>query len=451
MPRILIVDDDRDTCRFIAEVLAAPGRDFELAAETDRALDLARSEPFDLVVCDINLNSSLSGLDVLRAFKAVNPSGQVLLVSGFGTLETAIEAVRAGAFDYISKPFDIEEVKKTVQRALDQTGPRTVAQTPAVDLPSGELIGRTPAMLAVYNQIARAADSVVPVLIVGESGTGKELVARALHRNSQRAARPFVAINCGAITETLLESELFGHTRGAFTGAVADTKGIFEQAQGGTVFLDEIGETSPPLQVKLLRVLEEGEVRPVGSSRPIKVDNRIVAATNRDLERAATEQQFRADLYYRLSVIVIRLPALRERRDDIPLLIATFLQAACKRGGRQIQFSSGALDVLLAHDWPGNVRQLENTIERIVLFSRGSVVGPDDLTTLLQSSRRDTPAGLFEDLPTLEDVERRYLEHVLRAVGRNRTRAAEVLGIDRRTLYRMAERYGIKLGDEPDK
>jgi DNA-binding NtrC family response regulator len=203
--------------------------------------------------------------------------------------------------------------------------------------------------------------------------------------------------------------------------------------------------------VKLLRVLEEGEVRPVGSSRSIKVDNRIVAATNRDLERAVTGQQFRADLYYRLSVIVIRLPALRERRDDIPLLIATFLHAACKRRGRQIQFSSGALDVLLAHDWPGNVRQLENTVERIVLFSRGSVVGPDDLTTLLQSSRRDTPAGLFEDLPTLEDVERRYLEHVLRAVGRNRTRAAEVLGIDRRTLYRMAERYGINLGDEPDK
>ena len=238
---------------------------------------------------------------------------------------------------------------------------------------------------------------------------------------------------------------------GAFTGAVADTKGIFEQAQGGTVFLDEIGETSPALQVKLLRVLEEGEVRPVGGSRPIKVDNRVVAATNRDLERAVAEQQFRADLYYRLSVIVIRLPALRERRDDIPLLIAAFLKAACKRAGRQIELSSGALDVLLAYDWPGNVRQLENTIERIVLFSRGSVVGPDDLPIVLQNVRRDTPAGLFEDLPTLEEVERRYLEHVLQAVGRNRTRAADVLGIDRRTLYRMAERYGIKLGDEPDK
>ena len=448
MPRILIVDDDRDTCRFIAEVLAAPGRSFELAAESERALELARSELFDLVICDINLNSSVTGLDVLRAFKGVNPDGQVLLVSGFGTLATAIEAVRAGAFDYISKPFDIGEIKKTVQRALDQAGTHTVVTTPAVDVPSGELIGRTPAMLAVYNQIARAADSVVPVLIVGESGTGKELVARALHRNSRRAARPFVAINCGAITDTLLESELFGHTRGSFTGAIADTKGIFEQAQGGTVFLDEIGETSPALQVKLLRVLEEGEVRPVGAGRSIKVDNRVVAATNRDLERAIGEQRFRADLYYRLSVIVIRLPALRERRDDIPLLIAAFLKTASKRLGREVQLSSAAVDVLLAYDWPGNVRQLENTIERIVLFSRGNVVGPEDLPGLLHGTRGDSPAGLFEDLPSLEEMERRYLEHVLRAVGRNRTRAADVLGIDRRTLYRMADRYGIKLGDD---
>jgi DNA-binding NtrC family response regulator len=451
MPKILVVDDDRDTCRFIAEVLAAPDRQFELATESNRALQLARTESFDLVISDINLNSSLNGLDVLRAFKAANPTGQVLLVSGFGTLQTAIEAVRAGAFDYISKPFDIGEIKKTVQRALDQTGITSVAQPAPEDVPSGELIGRTPAMLAVYKQIARAADSPVPVLIAGESGTGKELVARALHRNSQRASRPFVAINCGAITDTLLESELFGHTRGAFTGAVADTKGIFEQAQGGTVFLDEIGETSPSLQVKLLRVLEEGEVRPVGSSRPIKVDNRVIAATNRDLERAVADQQFRADLYYRLSVIVIRLPSLRERRDDIPLLIAAFLKAACKRAGRQIEFSPGAVDMLLAYDWPGNVRQLENTIERLVLFSRGSVVRPDDISTVLQNVRRDTPTGLFEDLPSLEEVERRYLEHVLQAVGRNRTRAADVLGIDRRTLYRMAERYGIKLGDEPDK
>jgi DNA-binding NtrC family response regulator len=451
MPKILVVDDDRDTCRIIAEVLAAPGRAFEFATDSNQAVHLAGTEPFDLVICDINLNSSLNGLDVLRAFKGANPDGQVLLISGFGTLQTAIEAVRAGAFDYISKPFDIEEVKKTVRRALDQTGTRAVAQTPAIELPPDELIGRTPGMLAVYKQIARAADSIVPVLIVGESGTGKELVARALHRNSQRGARPFVAINCGAITETLLESELFGHSRGAFTGAVAEAKGIFEQAQGGTVFLDEIGETSAALQVKLLRVLQEGEVRPVGSSRTIKVDNRVVAATNRDLERAVAEQQFRADLYYRLSVIVIHLPALRERRDDIPLLVSAFLRAASKRVGRQIELSSAALDVLLAYDWPGNVRQLENTIERIVLFSVGPVVGPDDLSTLLHSARRNIPANLFEDLPTLEEVERRYIEHVLQKVRHNRTRAADLLGIDRRTLYRMADRYGILLGDDSDK
>jgi DNA-binding NtrC family response regulator len=451
MPRILVIDDDHDTCRIISEVLAAPGRTFALETASDRAIQRARTESYDLVICDINLNSSLNGLDVLRAFKDANPHGQVLLVSGFGTLQTAIEAVRAGAFDYISKPFDIEDVKKTVQRALDQAGIPAVAQTPAIDLPPGELIGRTPGMMGVYKQIARATDSVVPVLIVGESGTGKELVARALHRNGLRAERPFVAINCGALTETLLESELFGHRRGAFTGAVADAKGIFEQAQGGTVFLDEIGETSPALQVKLLRVLQEGEIRPLGGGRAIKVDNRVVAATNRDLERAVAEQQFRADLYYRLSVIVIRLPPLRERRDDIPLLVSAFLKAACTRAGRRVELSPGALDVLLAYDWPGNVRQLENTLERIVLFSPGAVVGPDELTALLQNARRDVPIGLFEDLPTLEEVERRYVEHVLQVVRRNRTRAADVLGIDRRTLYRMAERYGIKLGDEPEK
>ena len=217
------------------------------------------------------------------------------------------------------------------------------------------------------------------------------------------------------------------------------------------MFLDEIGETSPALQVKLLRVLQEGEVRPVGSSRVVKVDNRVVAATNRDLERAVADQQFRADLYYRLSVIVIHLPALRERRDDIPLLVSAFLKAAAKRVGRQIELSADALDVLLAYHWPGNVRQLENTIERIVLFGVGPVVGAEDLSTLLQAARRDIPAGLFEDLPTLEEVERRYIEHVLQKVRHNRTRAADVLGIDRRTLYRMAERHEIKLDDDSDK
>jgi DNA-binding NtrC family response regulator len=369
-----------------------------------------------------------------------------VLISGFGTLETAIEAVRAGAFDYISKPFDINEVKAAVERALAQVGaPAGRPAAPSREIRSPELLGRTAPMLGVYKQIAHAADAAVPVLIVGESGTGKELVARAVHSHGRRASRPFVPVNCGAIAETLLESELFGHTRGSFTGAVSDAKGIFEQANGGTVFLDEIGETSPALQVKLLRVLEEGELRAVGASRPTKVDVRVVAATNVDLEKEVAEQRFRQDLFYRLSVIVIRMPALRERRADIPLLVGQFLLNACSRAGRQVEISPAALDALTAFDWPGNVRELENTVERLVLFSRGAVIDVGDLPPAFHGSPTALGDQLFSGLPPLEEIERRYLVHVLARVGGNRTKAAEVMGIDRRTLYRMAERFGLDL------
>ncbi|MGE5362363.1 MAG: sigma-54-dependent transcriptional regulator [Bacteroidales bacterium] len=449
MARILIVDDDHETCRFMAELLEQPGRGFDVAFDPDTALALARSTQFDLVISDINLNARISGLDVLRAFKEANPQGAVVLISGFGTLETAIDAVRAGAFDYISKPFNIGEVKAIVERALAQSAaPPAAAPQAARPATVPGLLGRTAGMLEVYKQIARAADASAPVLIIGESGTGKELVARAVHSHGRRASRPFVAINCGAITETLLESELFGHTRGSFTGAVSDTKGIFEQAHGGTVFLDEIGETSPALQVKLLRVLEEGEVRPVGASRPIKVDVRVVAATNVDLERGVAEQRFRQDLYYRLSVVVIRVPPLRERRADIPLLVGQFLENACARTGRRVSIAPAAMEVLAAHTWLGNVRELENTVERVVLFSRGSVVDVADLPAAISGAVAPVEQQLFADLPSLEEIERRYLVHVLEAVRGNRTRAAEVMGIDRRTLYRMAERFGIDLKDE---
>jgi DNA-binding NtrC family response regulator len=373
----------------------------------------------------------------------------VLLISGFGTLETAIDAVRAGAFDYISKPFNIGEVKATVDRALQQAsrGPSTGGRPPRDTAPAG-LLGRTAPMLVVYKQIAYAADATVPVLIVGESGTGKELVARAIHSHGPRSAHPFVAVNCGAITETLLESELFGHARGAFTGAVSDAKGLFEQAHGGTVFLDEIGETSPALQVKLLRALEEGEIRPVGASRPVHVDARVVAATNVDLEKGVAEQRFRQDLYYRLTVVVINVPPLRARRADIPLLVSHFLQKACARSGRQVTIASAGVEALAAHDWPGNVRELENTIERLVLFSRGAVIEVADLPPAVVGTSPGLDQQIFADLPALDEVERRYLLHVLQAVGGNRTRAAEVLGIDRRTLYRMAERFGIDIKGE---
>jgi DNA-binding NtrC family response regulator len=441
MSRILIVDDDGETCRFMAELLDRPDREIRTTQHVSEALTLAR-QPFDLLISDINLDAQQNGMDVLRAFKQANARGHVVLISGFGTLQTAIDAVRAGAFDYVSKPFNISEVKATVERALSDVA-TPAAPRPSLDVPPPGLIGRTAGMLSVYKQIAHAANAAAPVLIIGDSGTGKELVARAIHAHGRRAGRPFVPINCGALTESVLESELFGHTRGSFTGAIADTKGIFEQATGGTVFLDEIGETSPALQVKLLRVLQEGEVRPVGGSRLVKVDVRVVAATNVDLEREVAAQRFRQDLFYRLSVIVIRVPALRDRREDIPLLIQTFLQNACARAGRRIELSPAAISALTAYRWPGNVRELENTIERLVVFSRGSVIDVSDLP--FKATGPDLHERLFADLPSLDEIERRYLLHVIEQVGGNRTRAAEVLGIDRRTLYRMAERFSIDL------
>jgi len=444
MPRILIVDDDGETCRFMAELLDRPDREIRTTQHVSEALTLAR-QPFDLLISDINLDAQQNGMDVLRAFKQANTRGHVVLISGFGTLQTAIDAVRAGAFDYISKPFNISEVKATVERALSDVS-TPAAPRPSVDVPPPGLIGRTAGMLSVYKQIAHAANAAAPVLIIGDSGTGKELVARAIHAHGRRAGRPFVPINCGALTESVLESELFGHTRGSFTGAIADTKGIFEQATGGTVFLDEIGETSAALQVKLLRVLQEGEVRPVGGSRLVKVDVRVVAATNVDLEREVAAQRFRQDLFYRLSVIVIRVPALRDRREDIPLLIQTFLQNACARAGRRIELSPAAVSALTAYRWPGNVRELENTIERLVVFSRGSVIDVSDLP--FKATGPDLHERLFADLPSLDEIERRYLLHVIEQVGGNRTRAAEVLGIDRRTLYRMAERFSIDLKED---
>jgi DNA-binding NtrC family response regulator len=445
MSRILLVDDDEETCLFLEELLEAPDRQFVSVQDPGTAAEKIRGETFDLLISDINLNAAETGLDLLRRFRA-HQHGPVVLISGFGTLEKAIEAVRAGAFDYISKPFAIAEVKRIVGRALEQRSNRPAVDT-EVERPPGQLIGRTGAMLDVYKQIAHAADSSVPVLIVGESGVGKELVARAIHDNSSRARDPFVAINCGAIADTLLESELFGHKRGSFTGAVNDHKGVFEQAGNGTVLLDEIGDTTPALQVRLLRVLEEAEVRPVGATQPVRVSARVIAATNRPLEQAVTENRFRQDLYYRLSVIVIRVPPLRDRRADIPLLIGSFLDDACRRSGQKKVLSTEALEALMRHPWPGNVRELRNTIERMVVSSRGALLEAFDLPPVLQPDRPAANGNPFADLPTLDELERRYLQHVLDATNGNRSRAAEVLGIDRRTLYRMAERYGVPLKD----
>ncbi len=447
VPRILVVDDDRETCRFMDELLRGADRHIELAHTPDEALALAQRGGFDLVVSDINLNAELSGLDLLRAFKRADPRLEILLISGFGTLETAIEAVRAGAFDYVSKPFDIVEVKETVDRALKRRA--QPASAPAVHeaveaVPADGLIGRSRGMLAVYKQIAHGAGSDAPVLITGETGTGKELIARALHHHSRRAARPFVPINCGALAEGLLESELFGHVRGSFTGALGDKKGVFEQADGGSIFLDEIGETTAGVQVRLLRVLEQGEVRPVGASRVLTVNVRVVAATNRDLERAVREGSFRQDLYYRLNVIRIAVPPLRDRREDIPLLAAHVLRDVATRGGPLRRLAPEALASLMSYAWPGNVRELENVLERLALGATGDSLEREDLPAVFRERPPATlEEPLFDGLPSLEQMEKRYLAHVLETLKGNRTRAAEVLGIDRRTLYRMMERFGM--------
>ena len=451
MKQILVIDDDLETCNFLMEIFSEEGWQVASSQSAEAALTAVERERFDLIVSDINLGGRMNGVQLLKAFKQTTPSAEVILISGFGTLETAVEAVREGAFDYISKPFNVNAVIATARRALKGR----MAEEPAAVLlkeysEASGIIGHSPPMIDLYKEIALVAPSRSTVLITGESGVGKELVARAIHRNSPRVTGPFVAINCGAITETLLAAELFGHVKGSFTGAVADKRGMFEEAGGGTIFLDEIGETSLALQVKLLRVLQESEIRRVGSPRAVHIDVRVVAATNRDLEREVKEGRFREDLFYRLSVVTLRVPSLRERTEDLPLLAAHALKHARNAGARATTISEEALTSLSQYDWPGNVRELENTIEHAALYARGSVITPEDLPEKLRRQTRNVEATnklqtLYGDLPTLEELERRYLLHVLQSVGGSRTKAAEVLAIDRRTLYRMAERYGIKL------
>src|SRR5262252_236700 len=453
MKAVLVIDDDLETCNFLAEIFSEQGWQVTSSQSAEAAIGAVEQARFDLIVSDINLGGRTSGVALLKEFKKLSPASQVILISGFGTLETAVEAVREGAFDYISKPFNVNEVVATARRALEDRGADRGAEGPALDAlkdysEASGLIGHSPRMIEVYKEIALVAPSRSTVMIVGESGVGKELVARAIHRNSLRASGPFIAVNCGALTETLLESELFGHVKGSFTGAVSDKRGLFEEANGGTIFLDEIGDTSLALQVKLLRALQEGEIRRVGSAKAIRFDARVLAATNRDLERDVKEGRFREDLYYRLSVVTLPVPPLRERREDIRLLAAHALKRARESGARAVTLAEESIALLEQFGWPGNVRELENTLEHAALYAKGAVITPEDLPEKIRkhsisAKRSGRIQTMFADLPSLEELERRYLIYVLQSVAGSRTRAAEVMGIDRRTLYRMAERYGI--------
>jgi DNA-binding NtrC family response regulator len=450
---VMVVDDDRASCELLREIFAGQGWTVETALTPDEALEKAQRMKFDLIVSDINLEAEKSGLDLLKDLRDQCP---IILVTAFGSLDAAVTAAREGAWDFISKPFKVEEVIAIAEQALNRTSRKSDEEgtsTPAVYEEMG-LVGRSPAMIELYKQIARVAPTKATVLIMGESGTGKELVARAIHQHSSRSAGPFVPVNCGALTETLLEAELFGHVRGSFTGAATDRKGLWEEADSGTLFLDEIGETSPAMQVKLLRALQQGEIRRVGASKTTRVDTRVIAATNRNLEKEVKSGAFREDLFYRLSVVMLRVPALRERRTDIPLLADRFLRVVAERvEGRSLRFNEEAMKTLVAYDWPGNVRELESAVEHAALQTRGNDVTVQDLpdklqTPELKAATQSPLTALYGDLPSLAELERRYLVYVLESLSGNRSRAAEVMGIDRRTLYRMAERYGIELDGE---
>jgi two-component system response regulator AtoC len=448
---VLVVDDDPDTQDLLREVLSEEGYRVFTSGSGEDALKVGEQECLDVIISDMKLGPHLNGLDVLKAYKSIQPESEVILITAFGSMETAIEAVKAGAFDYISKPFKIDEVLLQVSRALENRSlvreNRNLKMQLGSQVQLSSLVGRSPGMLEIYKRIAMVSESRSTVLIYGESGTGKELVAKAIHHNGPRASQRFFAVNCGALAESLLETELFGHVRGSFTGAVENKRGILEEASGGTVFLDELSEMSPALQVKLLRAIEEQEVRRIGSNQPVKIDLRIIAASNRILGQLVDEGKFRADLYYRLRVVEINIPPLRERSEDIPLLVDYFLKRLGREHSQTYSLSNQALSALLSYEWPGNVRELENALEAATALNRSGVITAEELPPKVKRESRECKrlADLHADLPSLDELAKRYLLHVLKVTGDNKARAAGILGINRKTLYRMVERFKLPL------
>jgi two-component system response regulator HydG len=439
---ILVVDDDAAHRSMLLALLADWGYRVEGAADGGSAVALCREREPGLVLMDIRM-AGMSGIEALREIKARQADLPVLIMTAYSDVKSAVEAVKAGAYDYLSKPLEFDDLRQALERALDHANlrveNRTLQARLAAATGAGGIISRSPAMRRVMESLAAIAPSEATVLITGESGTGKELVARAVHSASARSKGPYVAVNCAALSETLLESELFGHEKGAFTGAEGRRKGHFQSADKGTIFLDEIGEISPSVQSKLLRVIQEREIQPVGSDRPVRVDVRILVATHRDLARETAQGRFRQDLYYRLNVVSLHLPPLRERPEDIPLLASHFLKKFALKNGKQVKnFTPAAVRRLCAHNWPGNVRELENAVERAVVLLAGEYVGEDDLPPALLAPK--APVGA-EAASTLENMEREAVLGTLEAVRGNKSEAARRLGITRKTLHAKLRRY----------
>jgi len=448
-PKILVVDDERSHRQMIEAVLAAEGYEIAQADNGQAAIDAVAEKFYDLVIMDIRM-PQLGGIEALKQIKAISPGIPIIIMTAYASVGTAVEALKSGASDYLTKPLDIEELKILVAKTLriHQLEEENIYLKERLNdrFDFSSIIGHSPAMNSLFDTMALVAPSEATVLIVGESGTGKELIANALHQNSPHKDRPFIKVNCAALPETLLESELFGHEKGSFTGAIARKQGRFQLAHQSSIFLDEIAEMAPATQAKILRVLQEREFEPLGSTQTIKVDTRVIAATNKNLEDEINAGRFREDLFYRINVVTLDVPPLRERREDIPHLADFFLKKYTDKNKRLIKgFTPRATDLLMRYDWPGNVRELENIIERAVIMSRGELITPmefpkdiQDLDEEFQDSQLNLTPGR-----SLKEVEKTMILRTLEEAGGNRTHAAKILGISRRTLQLKLKEYGI--------
>ncbi|MBN1885793.1 MAG: sigma-54-dependent Fis family transcriptional regulator [Candidatus Krumholzibacteriota bacterium] len=447
--RIMIVDDEKSMCQYLSIMLKKEGYDVKTFSDGRKAVKAAATSNFDVVITDIRMEG-MDGIEVLSAIKEIDPALPVIIMTAYASQKTAIDALNHGAFYYlIKRAAKNEEIKMVVRNALDIHKVKSENTFLKKQLKKKsdfrEIIGKSEEIQEVFDLVDKVADTDSTIMICGESGTGKELIARAIHYRSSRVDAPFVTINCGALPENLLESELFGHVKGSFTGAIKDKEGLFKVASGGTFFLDEVGETSSAIQVKLLRVLQEREIIPVGGTAPIKVNVRLIAATNADLEAAVNDGSFRTDLYYRLNVIPVALPPLRDRRDDIPLLVSHFLRFASEKTGRERTISDEAMELLCSYDWPGNVRELENIVERAVILQDGDGIGVEDLPEKIRNfSRQRRRLVMDRAQMTLEELEKEYLISVLEETNWQKKRASSILGINASTLYRKIQRYGLE-------
>lgn len=452
--KVAVVDDDLEMGRLVADVLTEEGYQVTRYSSAQEALVKFKKELPQVLITDYKMKE-IDGLMFLKKMQADYPSVVTIMMTAFGSIETAIEAMKVGAYHYLVKPFKNDELVLLVRRAMERstlTKENTLLRQELKQTFSLEsIIGKSPAIQTVFETIRRVAPASATVLIHGESGSGKELVARAIHSSGPRKGKPFVPVNCTAIPEQLLESELFGHVRGSFTGAVADKKGLFEEANGGTLFLDEIGDLSPTLQAKLLRVLQDKQIRPVGSSELKSVDVRIIAATHRDLKIMVKDGHFREDLFYRLNVLPVNVPPLRDRTQDIPMLVENFISKYASQNASKVNgVTNEAMAALMAHPWPGNVRELENLIERAVVLCLGDKIDAQDVMGSVVEKAKENIEQLFTDTPTLEKIEERYIKIILARMNNQKDKAAKILGINRRTLYRKERLYGLVSAETPE-